>query len=136
MRTYKLGVWKSNTRISDQDAAGCYLKLSDGSLTSKFAPEVHAFYSRLTARHPEVEMVDEDELDSCPWACAIELSDGHVLLEIMPDKVGSVAQLILSLADEHGLVCFDPQGATVYLPLCLKAAADLSVSTPKRPKAA
>ena len=122
MTSYRLAVWHNATEISNFEAATVYLGLAAHKRTNNFDPDVYAFYTHLTAIYPEVELVPEDELDSCPWACANELGDAHAILEILPRRAGAVGQLILSLASEHGLVCFDPQGARVYLPLSMKSA--------------
>ena len=122
MTSFKLGVWNSQADLSDDEAAGLYFRLIDGKWTPPgFDAEVYAFYSRLTGCYPEIDLVPENELDSCPWACAIELSGAHVILAIQPDQSESMLPLVLSLAEEHGLVCFDPQSAKVHLPLRLKA---------------
>jgi hypothetical protein len=120
MASYKLAVWKSVEGISSQEAANVYHGLIDGNRHTKFDPDVYSFYVNLTAVYPELDLVPEEEFDSSPWAGAIEVSNAHVILEIEPDKVQTLRQLTLSLAGNHGLVCFDPQDVKVYLPRRLK----------------
>jgi len=72
--SFYLGIWNSPTAISDNEAARQYLALGDEKpVQSKFDSQVYAFYCRLTALYPEVEMVPEDELGACPWACSIDM---------------------------------------------------------------
>ena len=120
MTGYSLGVWNSNRGVSEDEAASIYLRLSDEGLQQPFDAEVYAFYRRLTDHYPEVELVPEDELDSCPWASSIELGEGHVILPILPDMLEEVVPLVLSLAEYYGLVCFDPQSWKVHRPTRLK----------------
>lgn len=61
-------------------------------------------------------MLAEEDLDSSPWACALEISGSHVLLAMRPEQYSNAFPVILQLADQHGLVCFDPQNGKVHLP--------------------
>ncbi len=119
---FYLGVWNSPTAISDEQAAALYRVLSDGvSASSGFDARVYAFYASLTDTYPEVDLVSENRLDSCPWACAIEFSGVHAILAIRPEQAGRVVPAILALAEQHGLTCFDPQAGRVSLPPDLRA---------------
>ncbi len=117
-----LGVWKCLTPISVEEAARQYRLLRDLESTARrFDAEVYAFYSRLSSLYPEVDALSEDELDDSPWACSMEVSDSHVIMAIMPEQSEKVVPQILALAEENGLVCFDPQAGRVYLPPHLAA---------------
>lgn len=117
-----LGVWKSTTAISDDEASAQYLALRDEeSVESEFHDKVYAFYSRLTLRYPEVEMVPEEELDACPWACGLDFTGGHVIMAIRPEMSEKVVADVRVLAAHHELVCFDPQAGKVHLPPRLRA---------------
>ena len=114
---FYLGVWRSDSAISAQDAAKRYAALAEGQdVPSGFQEAVYAFCSELTRHYPSIDMVLEEELDSCPWACALEVTDYHVIMALLPDKYPTILPLVLQLADQHGLVCFDPQNAKVHLP--------------------
>ena len=119
---FYLGVWNSLTAISDEEAASRYLALRDGrSAAPEFHGQVYAFYSRLTALYPEIDMLSGDELDGCPWACAIDMPGGHVIMAILPEASAKIVPQVVALAEQHELVCFDPQASKVYLPAGLKA---------------
>lgn len=121
---FYLGVWNSDAAISDGEAAELYVTLSDGSyVPAQFNAQVYAFYCRLVLCYPEIDLVPEHELDACPWACALDVSDGHVIMAIQSNKFATVVQAVLELADRHGLVCFDPQSGKVYLPSRLSSLA-------------
>ena len=120
--SFYLGVWKSLTAISDDEAAGEYRVLSEGkSAPAGFDNQVYAFYSRLTDLYPEIDLLPEAELDASPWACAIDMSGSHVIMAILPEKTESVVPKVLALAEQHELVCFDPHAGKVYLPPHLRA---------------
>ena len=108
--------------MSDDEAARQYSLLSDGKASpGKFDSQVYAFYFHLTELYPEIDMVPESELDNCPWACAIEMAGGHVIMAITPEEAERLVPDLLTLADQHDLVCFDPQAGTVHLPPRLRA---------------
>jgi hypothetical protein len=44
----------------------------------------------------------------------MEVSDSHVVMAIRPEQSEKVPQ-VLALAEDNGLVCFDPQAGRVYL---------------------
>jgi hypothetical protein len=115
--SFYLGVWNSAAAISDDEAARQYLELSDAELVQpKFDAQVYAFYCRLIALYPEVELVPDEELNTCPWACSIDMPGSHVIMGIQLEKSEEVLSQVLVLAEQHQLVCFDPQAGPV--PLC------------------
>jgi hypothetical protein len=115
--SFFVGVWNGPTAISDDEAAARYRALSDEkSIEPEFDARVYAFYCRLTSLYPEVEMVPEDELDSCPWACSIDVAGDHVIMAIQPEKSERIVPQIVAMAEQHELVCFDPQAGKVHLP--------------------
>jgi hypothetical protein len=116
-----LGVWNSLAPISDEEAAHQYQLLKDVGSERRFDDKVYAFYSRLISLYPEIDALPEDELDDSPWACSMEVSGSHVIMAILPEKCDKVVPQVLTLAEENGLVCFDPQAGQVYLPPHLAA---------------
>ena len=116
-----LGVWNSLTPISDEEAAHEYQLLKEVGSERRFDDRVYAFYSRLINLWPEVETLSEEEVDDSPWACNMEMSGSHVIIAIVPEQSEKVVLQVLALAEENGLVCFDPQAGQVYLPPHLAA---------------
>jgi hypothetical protein len=124
--SFRLGVWHSARAISNREAAGLFSLLSE----EKWIPleqyaSVYSFYNELTAHFPEIEMMPEERMGDCPWACAIERSGLHVLLGIEHDRAAEVLPWVLALAQKYDLVCFDPQFHKVYLPPTLQPEAPL-----------
>ena len=118
---FYLGVWACLTPISSEEAAHQYQLLKDLGSERRFDDKVYAFYSRLSSLYPEVETLSEEELDGSPWACSMEVSGSHVIMAIVPEQSEKVVPQVLVLAEEHALVCFDPQAGKVYLPPHLAA---------------
>ena len=115
--SFYLAVWNSGTAISNDEAAARYLALRDEeSVASEFDDQVYAFYSRLTSNYPEIEMVPEEELDACPWACGLDVAGDHVIMAIQLERAPKIIGHIVALAAQLELVCFDPQAGKVYLP--------------------
>ena len=135
-----LGVWNCLTPISNEEAAHQYQLFKDVGSERRFDDKVYAFYSRLISLYPEIDTLSEEELGNSPWAGSMEVSDSHVIMGIVPEKSEKVVPQILALAEENGLVCFDPQAGQVYLPphLAARQGGDLlptTGSTPSQPKA-
>jgi len=118
---FYLGVWACLTPISSEEAAHQYQLLKDLGSERRFDDKVYAFYSRLSSLYPEVETLSEEELDDSPWASSMEVSGSHVIMAIAPKQSEKVFPQVLALAEENGLVCFDPQVGKVYLPPHLAA---------------
>ena len=115
------GVWNCLTPISSEEAAHQYQLLKDLGSERRFNDQVYAFYSRLISLYPEVETLSEEELVNSPWASSMEVSGSHVIMAIVPEQSEKVVPQVLTLAEENGLVCFDPQAGKVYLPPHLAA---------------
>ena len=118
---FYLGVWACLTPISSEEAAHQYQLLKDLGSERRFNDQVYAFYSRLISLYPEVETLSEEELANSPWASSMEVSGSHVIMAIVPEQSEKVVPQVLALAEENGLVCFDPQAGKVYLPPHLAA---------------
>jgi hypothetical protein len=120
--SFDLGVWYSESPLSDKEAGDTYLSLCNGVRTAtKASPAVGVFYRELTNRYPELGSVSEHEIDSCPWNCAFDKSDGHVLICIAWSRAEEMFPIVVTMAGKQGLVCYDAQADKVYLPTRLKS---------------
>ena len=113
---FYLGVWNCLTPISSEEAAHQYKLLKEVGSERRFDDNIYAFYAKLIGLYPEVETLSEEDLDGSPWACSMEVSGSHVIMAIVPEQSEKVVPQVLVLAEEHALVCFDPQAGKVYLP--------------------
>ena len=77
---------------------------------------VYRFYCQLTSHYPELEMMTDEEMESSPWACALEVAEDHVIMSLLKEWYADAFPLILTLAGVYGLICYDPQTAEVHVP--------------------
>lgn len=114
------GIWPSELRLSTSEARNYYSSLCDGVTTAVIASaHIDAFYQELTLRHPEIDDVAEDQLDDhdlCPWSCAFDRSEGHIIICSVWSKAEYVEQLLVRLALKHNLAIYNPQCDRVMYP--------------------
>jgi hypothetical protein len=113
-------VWHPTTRLTSEEAGKLHLRLCDGD-TSGVAPHpgIDLFYKELTAQHPEIDDISEDQLDNldlCPWSIAFDRSDRHVIMCCVWSKADYAGNLVSNLASKHGLVFYDPQSEKIIYP--------------------
>lgn len=118
--SFDLGVWYSQKRISNKQAAELYVRLCDGDTSGVVPnPAIDAFYAELTTKHPEIDAVPEGKIDDhsdCPWSCKLDHSSGHILMSCVWPKATYVYELVRDLARKHGLALYDPQSEKVIYP--------------------
>ena len=118
--SYDLGVWYPYQRLSHEQAGKLYVALCEGKGET---PPAHAavdgFYQELTAKHPEIDTIPDEQIDDhdyCPWSCALDRSPGHVIMPCVWSKAEYVDSLVRELARKHGLAVFDPQAGRISYP--------------------
>ena len=117
-------VWSPEPRLSETEASAIYQELCEGlreGLAARLSacPELDAFYAELTAKHPEIDSIAEDQIDDhdlCPWSCALEHTDTHIIMNCVWSKAECVGTLVRELAARHRLAVFDPQTARIHYP--------------------
>jgi hypothetical protein len=110
--SYDLAVWDGDRPLDDRQASLTYDELYERYLESDdvaVAPEprIVAYVEALVARYPD--SVDR----SVVWASppVIEEASGPIVYLLMSyGKAEEVSAYAATLAREHGLVCFNPQG--------------------------
>jgi hypothetical protein len=116
MKAFHCAVWIDGGVPSHKEAAKHYDALLDGKVPQEFNRSVYAFFTDLTRRYPEPDELTDEDLDSCPWACGLEMSGESVLMAVLPDCYTEVFPVIMELADKYGLVCFDAHNTIVHPP--------------------
>ncbi|KQV94567.1 hypothetical protein [Rhizobacter sp. Root1221] len=113
-------VWHTNTPLTSVEAGRLHARLCEGDTSGVAAhPGIAAFYAELTAKHPEIDDLPEDQVDDaelCPWSIAFDQSDGHIIMCCVWSKADYVGSLVSSLATKHGLAFYDPQSERVVYP--------------------
>ncbi|MEV8547560.1 hypothetical protein [Streptomyces sp. NPDC051572] len=111
--SYDLAVWDGDRPLDNRRAGLAYDELYERYLESDDvvvppAPRIVAYVGALLARYPD-HHVDR----SVVWASppVIEEASGPIVYLLMSyGKAEEVSEYAATLAREHGLVCFDPQG--------------------------
>lgn len=118
--SYDLGVWYPHQRLSNTEAGQIYVALCESRPTPLQAhAAVEAFYNELCALFPEIDDIPEDRLDDhdyCPWSCAHDRSDAHVIMCCVFSQADNVDRLVHNLTRKHGLAVYNPQSETITHP--------------------
>jgi len=113
-------VWHTTKRFTHDEAGEVHRRLCESDLHDvEPSPRVAAFYAELTALHPEIDTVPDDRIDDhdyCPWSCAMDRSESHVIVCCVWPKADYVGELVERLAKKHHLVLYDPQSGRVGYP--------------------
>jgi hypothetical protein len=120
--------WHTPLRLTNGAATRLYAALCDGDRSGVApSPGIAAFYAKITALHPEIDTVPEDRLDDldyCPWSCAFDRSDGHLVMSCAWSRAEYVDELVHRLAKKYELACYDPQTGKIAYPDILVLRAD------------
>ena len=114
------GIISLKEKISNKEASDLYIALCEGD-TSRVEPNVAIddFYEELTAKHPEIDDIPEEDIDNidlCPWSIAFDRSPGHLILSCVWPKADYVYEIVAELACKHGLALFSPQAEIIVYP--------------------
>lgn len=115
--SFDLAVINVESRISPEAAAEIYAELCDGNYdVLQPSAKIDAFYQELIGKYPDIDSYSDDDVDDCPWSVEIDVSDGAVMMCMVWSRVEEVAPFVMSLAEKHGLACYDPQDDKLHLP--------------------
>lgn len=116
--SYDLGCFHTAKPLTDDQALeryGVYCNEADLAPWIEPDPRVAAFVEELTKDYPQTEDGDSgrEGFYDCPWSAAFDLSAGHVLMPMVYARAAEMTGIIVGLAKKHGLVCVDPQSASI-----------------------
>ena len=114
--SFDLGVFFTSRSHTDAEAVQRYLAYCEEDDLSAYveaSPAVDAFLRELTAELPQIDDWPEESIDDCPWSCAFDVSEGHVLMPMVWSASDTLPTKIVALAEKHGLVCVDPQAERI-----------------------
>ena len=118
--SYDLAIWFPSKMLSDQQALAQYHKLCNGDTNGLIPhPSIGDFYVELYSVHPEIDDIPEDkqgDFDFSPWSVEHDVSDRHLIMSCVWSHADYIHDLVLNLAQKHGLVVFDPQLAKIHYP--------------------
>lgn len=112
--SYDLVVWEGQPPADNEEAAVTYDELYEHYLESEErvtlpADRIQTYVQDLVERYP-------DDVHDTPWASppvADEASGPIVYLLMSYSRAEEVSTYAAQLAQQHGLVCYDPQGETL-----------------------
>jgi hypothetical protein len=128
--SYDLAVWYEPSGITAAQAARTYAQLVEGEFgtaANPAEPRIQAFHRELTARYPETHSLPADE--GSPWSVQLTVTNTAVLMAMVWSRVAEVDPYVRTLADQHGLVLFDPQRQAIHHPEVMRTAPALVLST-------
>jgi hypothetical protein len=108
--SFDLYVWQEDQPVTATDARAKLARWGDGG-DSLFAahPAVARFYDALIDRFPPLESFSDDDLDRFGvWSMIPKRSDEIVAVSCVWSRADEVGTAVLTLAAEHGLVCYEP----------------------------
>ncbi len=114
--SFDLGVFHTSRPHTDAEAVDRYVAYCEQDYLAPYIepnPRVAAFLAELTQELPQIDDWPEETIDDCPWSCAFDVSEGHVLMSMVWSAADDIPLKIVALAEKHLLVCVDPQSGTI-----------------------
>jgi hypothetical protein len=116
--SYDLVVWEGARPRDDGEAGAVFDELHERYLDSEDqavepTPGIVAYVEALVEQYP-------DDVHGSPWASppVIDEAAGPIVYLLMSyGRAEEVSEFAASLAQDHGLICYDPQGETLRAPL-------------------
>ncbi len=110
--SFDLAVWHEAEVISAAKAQAKY-EIAVDLVATPTNERVVEFIRSLTEHHPQIDDAPEDELDECPWTCEFNCSENMCIMNIRWSDLEEIVPVIVALAEECGLLCYDPQSGTI-----------------------
>ena len=123
--SFDLGVFftaRSHTHAEAIRRYVAYCEEDDLAPYIEASPAVAAFLEELTSELPQIDDWPEETIDECPWSCAFDVSEGHILIPMVWSAAETLPAKIVALAERHGLVCVDPQSERILAAPWLRCA--------------
>ena len=113
--SFDLYIWHENEPITAAEARAKLERWSDNE-DAVFAAHhsVGLFYDALVDRFPPLESFSDEDIDRLGvWSMTPERSNAIVAASCVWSRADEVGTAIMTLAVEHGLVCYEPGYAVV-----------------------
>ena len=85
----------------------------------KSHPTIAAFVQEIGQRYPPIETYPLEHLEDCPWSTAWYVTAGAVIFSLTWSAGPNLAPRLMQIAQQHDLVCYNPQREAIYLPVRL-----------------
>jgi hypothetical protein len=113
--SYDLAVWDGELPRGDEASAvfdELYERYLDSEdVIAEISPRIETYVKALVERYP-------DDVAGSPWASPPVIGEaaGPIVYLLMSySRAEEVSEHAAALAREHGLVCYDPQGETLWV---------------------
>jgi hypothetical protein len=116
--TYDLAVWEGERPVDDEAGTKYYMEHVAANLwnyeesdilDAPPTPRIKAYVEALLERWPEL---DTDEGDNSPWSTAPLIGEAwgpFIYFAMVWSMAEEASAFAADLAQQHGLVCYDPQ---------------------------
>jgi hypothetical protein len=110
--SFDLAVWEGERPVSDAHAAATFERLMDRMEAGDHEPpteRISAYVSALLDRWPDI---DDDGGEDSPWADGPLIGNAlgsSIYFAMVWSRAEEASAYAAQVAEEHGLVCFDPQ---------------------------
>jgi hypothetical protein len=118
--SFDLAFWHEDRPISAEEARHIYWQLCDEDYSVvKPHQDITLFLQDLTQRYPPIEDLAKEEIEENPWSCAWDVTPSSVIVCMTWPSGRALAPFLIQMANQHDLVCYNPQRDEVYFPASL-----------------
>lgn len=110
--SFDLAVWEGDRPASDEAAAAVYGQLMDRMESGDPEPPTEAISNYVAALLDRWPDLDQDGSDDSPWADGPLIANAFgsaIYFAIVWSLADDASEFAAGVAEQHGLVCFDPQ---------------------------
>ncbi|UCH75487.1 MAG: hypothetical protein JSU82_06525 [Rhodospirillales bacterium] len=108
----EIGVFFAEGPLTEEDALrrhrACCAGIAAEPEEPVSAPHLDPFLDDLTERYPALDSLTADQREQSPWARRFDVNGDQAVITLNGRKCAEAVDLIMNLAERHGLVCFDP----------------------------
>jgi hypothetical protein len=117
--SFDLGFWYEENPITAEEAGVIYMRLCEGDVSVVKAYPITYFLEDVKQHYPPIGAYRDEDVDDCPWNCDWDIGPGSVVVCIAWSRADELTPILMELANEHDLLCYNPQRGEVYLPASL-----------------
>ncbi len=112
----EIGVFFTDSPLTDMEALQRYRAHGGepaATCADRPAPCLDAFLNELTDRYPRLDSLPTEDRAKSPWTGEFDVRPDQALIALGGSECADAVELVLELAEKHGLVCFDPKTRSI-----------------------